>query len=248
MQRFFLIILLTLSCFSSVLAEEVLQRVKIADPFIDLHTGPGDGYPIFHVIERGDYLEIILRRTSWLKVRTEKGLLGWISVDQMSATLTPAGEKVEFTQSTEEDFGQRNWEVGVLGGDFGGATMFSIYGARYINRGLAAELGYAEAIGSASASQLIKAGLLMQPFPEWRVSPYFYLGTGIISVKPNATIAIPENKDNQFSNVGIGIRGYISRKTIARLEYGDYIIFSADEDNDQNEGIKEWKLGLAVFF
>lgn len=248
MRISFLIILLTLSLFSSAFGEEVLQRVKIADPFIDLHTGPGDGYPIFHVIERGDYLEIILRRTSWLKVRTEKGLLGWISVDQMGATLTPAGEKVAFSQSTEEDFEQRNWEVGVLGGDFGGATMFSIYGARYINRGLAAELGYAEAIGSASASQLIKAGLLMQPFPDWRVSPYFYLGTGIISVKPNATIAIPENKDNQFSNVGIGIRGYISRKTIARLEYGDYVLFSADADTDKNEGIKEWKLGLAVFF
>jgi len=248
MRISFLIFLMSLLFAGIAHGDEVFQRVKIADPFIDLHTGPGDGYPIFHVIERGDYLDVILRRTSWLKVRTEKGLLGWVSVDQMEATLTPAGEKVEFARSTEEDFEQRNWEAGVLGGDFGGASMFSIYGARYINRGLAAELGYAEAIGSSSSSQLIKIGLLMQPFPDWRVSPYFYLGTGIISIKPNATIALPENKDNQFSNVGIGIRGYISRKTIARLEYGDYVLFSADADTDQNEGVKEWKLGLAVFF
>ena len=244
----FLIFLLTFLVTNIALGDEALQRVKVADPFIDLRNGPGDGYPIFHVIERGDYLDIILRRTSWLKVRTEKGLQGWVSIDQMEATLTPAGEKVEFIRSTEEDFEQRNWEAGVLGGDFGGATLFSIYGARYINRGLAAELGYAEAIASTSSSQLLKAGLLMQPFPGWRVSPYFYLGAGIISVTPNATGANVKNKDNQFSNVGIGIRGYISRKTIARLEYGDYILFSADNDNDQNEGIKEWKLGLAVFF
>ena len=94
MRILFLFIFLPLFFINSAFGDEALQRVKISDPFIDLHTGPGDGYPIFHVIERGDYLEIILRRTSWLKVRTEKGLLGWISVDQMEATLTPAGEKV----------------------------------------------------------------------------------------------------------------------------------------------------------
>lgn len=228
--------------------DEGSQRVKIADAYIDLHTGPGEGYPIFYVIERGDELEVIFRRTSWLKVRTVKGLLGWVSVDQMEKTLTPAGDKVAFTESTQVDFEQRNWEVGILGGDFGSATMFSIYGARFINRGLAAELGYAEAIGSSSSSQLIKAGLLMQPFPDWRVSPYFYLGTGIINVKVNATLTQPSNSDNQFSNVGIGVRGYISRKTIVRFEYGEYVIFSADADTDQNMSVKEWKLGLAVFF
>jgi hypothetical protein len=248
MRIAFLILSFTLLVTNIALGDEALQRVKIADPFIDLRTGPGDGYPIFHVIERGEYLDVILRRTTWLKVRTEKGMLGWVSVDQMEATLTPAGEKVEFSRSTEEDFEQRNWEVGVMGGDFGGATLFSFYGARYLNRGLAAELGYAEAIASTSSSQLIKVGLLMQPFSDWRVSPYFYLGTGIISVTVNATGARQENNDNQFSNVGIGVRGYISRKTIVRLEYGDYVLFSADANTDQNMSIKEWKLGLAVFF
>ena len=88
----------------------------------------------------------------------------------------------------------------------------------------------------------------MQPFSDWRVSPYFYLGTGTISVSTNATSARPKNSDNQFSNVGIGIRGYISKRTIARFEYGEYILFSADSDTDLNMGANEWKLGLAVFF
>jgi hypothetical protein len=91
-------------------------------------------------------------------------------------------------------------------------------------------------------------GLLMQPFDDWRFSPYFYLGTGVIRVTPNQTLSVPENIDNQFSNVAIGVRGYISRKTIMRIEYGKYIIFSADADTDNNEDIAEWKIGLAVFF
>lgn len=248
MRRLFLILIIYIVGIGDVFADDVLQQVKVADPFIDLHAGPGNGYPIYQVIVRGDYLQVMLRRTAWLKVQTEKGIVGWVSVDQMSATLTPAGEKIEFTTSTEEDFELRDWEVGVLAGSFGGATMFSVYAARYINRGLAGELGYAEAIGTASSSQIIRMGLLMQPFTNWRVSPYLYLGTGVISVSPNSTLGVPVNKDNQFSNVAIGIRGYISRKTIARLEYGDYVLFSADSDTDINMGIKEWKIGLAVFF
>ena len=30
-----------------------VHKILIADPFIELHTGPGRGYPVFHVIERG---------------------------------------------------------------------------------------------------------------------------------------------------------------------------------------------------
>jgi hypothetical protein len=28
-------------------ADQVLQKILIADPFIELHTGPGRGYPVF---------------------------------------------------------------------------------------------------------------------------------------------------------------------------------------------------------
>lgn len=232
----------------SALADENYQQVKIADPFIELHTGPGEGYPVFHVIERGELVDVMLRRTSWFKLRSRKGIEGWASRDQLALTLTPAGEQIEFQQITQGDFEQRQWELGVMGGDFGGATSFSIYGARLFNDGFAGELGYTEAVGSASSSQLIKLGLLMLPFPDWRASPYFYLGTGIIRVDPNATLAVPENDDNQFSNVALGVRLYLTKRMILRAEYGDYVLFSADQNRDENEDIKEWKLGFAVFF
>ena len=34
-------------------ADEPERKILIADPFIELHSGPGRGYPIFHVVERG---------------------------------------------------------------------------------------------------------------------------------------------------------------------------------------------------
>lgn len=228
--------------------EAPAQLLEIADPYIDVHTGPGGGYPIFHVIERGEKVDVILRRTNWFKITFGKDLVGWVHIDQLQQSLMSDGKQVEFVRKTKEDFTHRKWEAGVMGGGFEGALQFSIYGAYLFNRGFAAELGYAEAIGANSSSSLIKMGLLMQPFPDWRVSPYFYLGTGHISVDVNETLAVPENRDNQFSNIGFGIRAFITKTIIFRAEVSDYVLFSADFDNDTNEDISEWKLGFAVFF
>ncbi|TNF39221.1 MAG: hypothetical protein EP315_00125 [Gammaproteobacteria bacterium] len=246
--RVFFLILFSLFCSGMSRADTVSQDLKIADPFLEMHTGPGGGYPVIHVIERGEIIKVKLRRTSWFKITTQDNREGWVSVDQLQQTLMPDGAQVEFEQITKEDFSERQWELGVMGGDFGGATQFSAYGAYLVNRGLAAELGYAEAIGANTNSQIIKAGLLMMPFSSWRVSPYFYLGTGYISVRVDATGVRPFNRDNQFSNVGLGIRAFLTKNIIFRAEVSDYILFSADINNDTNEDISEWKLGFAVFF
>jgi len=246
--RVFFLILFTLLYTGISRGESSSQDLKIADPFLEMHTGPGGGYPVVQIIERGEIIKVKLRRTSWFKIITQDNKEGWVNVDQLEQTLMPDGGYVAFDRKTKEDFSQRKWELGVMGGDFGGATQFSTYGAYLVNRGLAAELGYAEAIGANSSSQIIKAGLLMQPFSGWRVSPYFYLGTGYISVRVNETLAVPNNRDNQFSNVGLGIRAFLTKNIIFRAELSDYILFSADVDNDTNEDITEWKLGFAVFF
>ncbi len=55
-------------------ADESLRTVAVADPYLELHTGPGRGYPIFHVIDRGESVEITMQRTDWYQVRAENGV------------------------------------------------------------------------------------------------------------------------------------------------------------------------------
>jgi uncharacterized protein YgiM (DUF1202 family) len=69
------------------------RKILIADPFIELHTGPGRGYPVFHVIERGREVTIVKRRTDWFQLRTDRGLEGWAPREQMIATLEPTGAR-----------------------------------------------------------------------------------------------------------------------------------------------------------
>src|SRR5215468_7108882 len=74
-------------------ADDRNERVLVADPYLELHTGPGRGFPIFDIAERGERVEILGRHTDWFKVRTERGKEGWVSRAQMEATLTEAGER-----------------------------------------------------------------------------------------------------------------------------------------------------------
>src|SRR5690554_3354022 len=83
------------------------RRILIADPFIELHTGPGRGYPVFHVVERGREVTVIKRRTDWFQIRTDRGVEGWAPREQLIATLEPTGEPLDLEEPTRENYMRR---------------------------------------------------------------------------------------------------------------------------------------------
>ena len=34
------------------------ERLKVADPYLELHTGPGRGFPVFFVVQREDWVVV----------------------------------------------------------------------------------------------------------------------------------------------------------------------------------------------
>lgn len=250
LQPLLLIILVVLT--QTVHAQEAADReailLTIADPYIEMHTGPGSGYPIFLVIDRGEKIEILRRKTNWFKIRAANGKEGWATKQQMQQTLLPSGEVVQFAELDESAFKDRRWEVGVTTGELEGAPEISVYGAYNFTENFSTEFTLGHSVGSVSSSNLLKLNLLMQPFPGWSYSPYFTLGLGGIQVKPKVTLVEPEDKTNQISQIGFGVRKYLSRRFMLRLELNEYVVFSANNDRDENEDISEWKLGFAVFF
>lgn len=249
-MKYYKPLLLALLCIYShyIQAEELLQEVVITDPYLELHTGHGNSYPVFHVFERGDTIEIILRHTTWFKIRGGKDIEGWVSLEDMTKTLSTDKTPVEFNQYEQEDYESRQWEIGIMGGRFGSANAISVHSTYLFNKILAIELSAGQAIGSTSSSNIFRASLLMLPFPDFKYSPYLSLGTGFIKTNPKTTLVQPRDTSNQMSHFSIGLRKYLSKRVIARLEYSDYVIFSANDINETNEGIKEWKAGIAIFF
>ena len=85
-------VVLQLFLAAPVLAADESRTVTVADPFLEMHTGPGGGYPIFHVVDRGDNVDVLKQRTEWYLVRTDKGKEGWVERAQMELTLQPDGD------------------------------------------------------------------------------------------------------------------------------------------------------------
>ncbi len=227
---------------------EPYREVQIADPFIELRTGAGRGYPVFLVVERGTTITLLKRRTDWFKVRTDSDQEGWVDIQQLEQTLSPSGEKTHIDEVAISDFAGYRWLMGVSGGDYGGARAVSLFGGYRFAQHLSGELTLSQALGNYSSSVSAKAGVLAHPFPEWRLSPFFALGTGAVRTSPRATLVQTPDRTHQFANVGIGAQSYLSRRFVVRVEYNDYVVFSATSDHDANEEIHEWKAGFALFF
>jgi uncharacterized protein YgiM (DUF1202 family) len=238
---------IVLQCFiaANVQADDEFYKVVVAEAYMEMHTGAGRGYPVFHVVSRGDEVEVIKRRTDWFLVRTSRGKEGWVSRAEMELTVTQGGEKTMFAESAIGDFSRRRWEGGVLAGDFDGADMITVYGAYAMTQNFSAELSVSQVFGDYSDGVIGRITLVAQPFPEWRLSPFFSLGGGLVYTDPNVTLVDESDRTDEIASAGVGIRMYLTRRFIVRAEYKNNVIF---QDKDDNQEINEWKAGFAFFF
>jgi uncharacterized protein YgiM (DUF1202 family) len=238
-------ILLTSLLATAVLAQDEYVRVIVDDPFIELHTGPGRGYPVFYIGERGEEIEVIKRRTEWFQVRVPRGQEGWVHLEQLQRTFDLEGEQFDLPGLSLGDYRDRRWEVGALYGDFGGANVISAFGGFSITENLSLELNLAQALGRFSDSQMFSFNVLHLMFPEKRWSPFFTLGGGAIRTTPKATLVDTLDRRDSMALAGAGFRVYLTRRFVFRTEYKTYVAFTSRDDNEE---IREWKAGFSFFF
>jgi hypothetical protein len=226
-------------------AENPLRQVAVADPFLEMHTGPGRGYPVFHVVDRGESISIVKQRTSWFLVRTGRDVEGWVDREQMALTIGRNGEPFDAGIVDIEDFTYSKWELGVLAGDFGGSNIVSLYGGYSLNQHVSVEGWGSQILGNSSNGWMGGVNVVHETFPEWRVSPFFTLGAGVIHTQPKSTIVQGEDRTDQIGHAGAGFRIYAARSFVLRAEYKTYVVFTSRDDNEE---VEEWKIGFAVFF
>ena len=225
-------------------AREYLQ-LFVAQPYLELHTGPGRGYPVFHVVPRDGSVDVLFRRTDWFKVRTEQGVEGWASQADMLKTVLADGTPFKFDLGDRAGFTEHRFEMGIFAGQYGGATLISGYGSVSFNTQLALEGALGNYLGRYSDGVTGDLGLTHVIAPEARWSPLLMLGVGLVHVEPKATLVQAANRTEQTAYVGGGVRYYLTRRFFLRAEYKAHYIFTK---RNENEVADEWKLGFAFFF
>ena len=220
-------------------------QVFIKTPYLELHTGPGRGYPVFDVVPRGDSVIVLFRRTQWLKVRTRRGAEGWASEDDMLQTVLADGQPLPLHIGNRAGFTSHRFEVGAFAGVLGGANLVSAYSSLAFNSQMAVEAAVGQFLGRYSNGVTADIGLIHEPMPQWRLSPFLSLGIGVLHVEPKATLVQPANRTEQTAYVGGGFKYYIGRSFFLRAEYKTHVVITTQNRNQVED---EWKLGFAVFF
>lgn len=219
--------------------------VSVNKAYIDVYAGPGRGYPVFHVLERNEVITLLYSRTDWIKIKTQRDLEGWIKRDDIASTLSPDGSTPDFPDPQQADYLVDRFELGAAYGDFAGADSLTLTLGYRFTKNLSGEIRYAENTGQFSDSQILAAAVLFQPFPEWRFSPFFSLGTGEIKTLPSATLVDTQDRKDNLMQASLGAYWHLSGRLFLRADYTNHYVLTR---RNTNEEVNEWKVGFNVFF
>jgi hypothetical protein len=221
------------------------ELVQVADPYIELRTGPGRGYPIFFVAPRNEWVEIELRHTDWFRVRTEGDKVGWVSRQQLESTLTAAGGTKTFRDVLLDDYLSRRVQLGAAWGHFKGEPLLKVWTNYRLSDTLSIEGTFGQVEGVFSGTNLWHLDLMIEPWSDKRLSPFFAVGLGKFKNFPNLSLIGATTTDAKLGAARIGARYYISERFMFTADYAFYTAFLNDQRSAE---YRAWTAGLSFFF
>lgn len=231
------------------LAGKPAVRLEVIDPYAEIRTGPGRGYPIFYVVEQGESIEVLARRPGWYEVKAQNGRIGWTSSAEISRTLQETGEPADLPEVGYGDYLKNSVRVGFTAGSFvdgelkGAETFSATLGYRPLSW-LVVEAEYGKFYESDIRGDFYGANILLEPFSKWVVSPVLLIGTGVMSIDTQPELVQVDIDDSNFNNYGLGVNYYLGRNFVVRAEYRSYTVSTEQED----ERLGAWKIGFNSFF
>jgi uncharacterized protein YraI len=228
---------------------QVSERLKITDPYIELRTGPGRGFPVHHVAERHESVIVELRYTDWFKVRTESekagDKVGWVHRRQLASTLTDAGTAKTFRDTVLDDYLTRRVQVGAGFGRFKSEPIQKIWTSYRLSDALSLEGTIAQVQGVFSGTDLWHANLLAEPWSDQRFSPFLGIGVGRFRNFPNQSLVGATDTDANLANATVGVRWYLTDRFVLRADWTIYTAFVSDQRAQEFRAVTG---GISFFF
>jgi SH3-like domain-containing protein len=211
-------------------------RISITAPFVDIHAGPGRGFPVDHSVLRGEVLDVQERHTDWYRVRTTRGAQGW--VHRLALTSPDGRLPPEAPVEASDTLAIVNLSLG----SFDGLNSVEASAEASVMAGLS--VGGALLNGGDMDRDVRLYSLTVRQYfePMGRVTPWAGAGAGKLSLQDEAT---GSSESLTLPHVAAGIDiGWLER-TRLRLEYRHHIPNSSNEDIQESD---EWKAGIAVYY
>lgn len=223
---------------SNTFADDKYVNINVEPVYVDVYSGPAEGYPVFHTLERGQPVEILKSRTEWFKIRTltrYQPIEGWVHRDE----LYPDGDN-DWNKPSDSRW---SWTTAV--GSIEGAQSIDLT----VNMRVSDNITIGATVGEASGDfSTLRYGYIRaySDLPSlWSVTPYFTIGAGALDTQPNTQLVQVEDRLDSSMLAGIGLRAEMLRNFSARFEYNQHLVLT---ERDTNEDVTQWVFGLTVSF
>ncbi len=223
----------------------VSEQLTVSDPFLEMRTGPGRGYPVFFVVARGQSVVVELRHTDWFKLRAEGGQQGWVHRKQLETTLTAAGSSKTFRDIALDDYLARRVQMGAAWGRFKSEPMLKVYASYKLSDTLSIEGDLGQVQGVFSGTNFWHAALHSKPWSDQRLSPFFGVGVGQFKNFPNLSLVGATNTDAKLAHAIVGARFHLSERFVLRADWAIYTAFVADQRSTEYRAVTA---GVSFFF
>jgi hypothetical protein len=223
-------------------------EITVTGPYLEFHTGPGKRYPVFHVVPRGEHVQILFRRTDWFKVRDNRDRQGWVHREQIDQSVLADGEPLTLEDPNHRDVDALPWIAGAESGRLGhGWSLAGFVGYSPTPKfTIQAEITHQPSQVSDRLMGL--AGLVHTVRPDWRISPYLEAGGGISQTHANAgAVGVAAGRET-VGYYGAGLRWEVNNRFEFRLHERSYLMSRLSRPNVPNEAKNEWKAGFAFYF
>jgi hypothetical protein len=248
-----LMLILGLGSFSlstAYAADKSPVRVKVADPFIELHSGPNTSFPVYDVVERGETIEILRRRTGWFEIRATKNRQGWVKKDQLQATLAAAGIQPTRRDRVVDKYLDKKLRFDAAGGVFDDEAIVTIRGGYRTSDHVTVEVSVSNVSGIYADSNLFQANVLIDLQVLNSIRPYFLFGTSYFTNVPETqsstdTVVTTERNDEVMANFGVGVQYFFTQRFLFRAEVEQH---STLQGNRPSQKFLQGTLGVGFFF
>lgn len=221
-------------------------QLSVIDTYLELHTGPGRGYPIFHVMEQGEVVYVHSRRTNWFYVSDRRNRQGWVKQEGLARTLAPTGLPAALPNIQHGDFLSQQGRVGFSLGQQDSADTATVMAGYRLLSFAGLEVEYGQIFGKRIDGTTYGASLLIEPIKSWSFTPFISKGYGRQEWKQKQKLQVgTSNRFNStYEYTGVGINYYIGYSFVVRGEFRK-VHLTGDNDSLTNSA---WRLGFSSFF
>jgi len=213
-------------------ADEAIVRT----PFMEVYTGPGRGYPVFFVVEKGEEFKFQNQKNDWFKVQSRDGLFGWINYKDFAFATSKQ------IPNARQQIIDSKWTVGILAGLFGKDNSYSAEAGYYLFPSLVLNAKISKITGDFSSSSILSSQVQFQGFRHSMFSPYIGAGFGLMEYSPRKSLVNANQSRENVFNYGAGLNMHVYKRLLIRLAVNNNLLQNAKSNH------LEWQIGIYSSF